>query len=454
MAGPAPVAIIMGSQSDWATMRHAAETLDALGVAYEARIVSAHRTPDRLYAFAKGAKAAGFKVIIAGAGGAAHLPGNGRRHDAAAGLRRADRIEGALGPGQPSIRSSRCRPACRSGRSPSARPAPINAALLAAAVLALADEALAAAARRLASAAERGRGRAAGGRSPERDRPRRHPRHPRRRAARAHDRACGRPLRPRDARLRPRARTAPPSRSPAGIRARPTTTRRRSLAFADAVDVDHLRVRERPAPHGRDPRPRASRCGRASSALATTQDRFAEKSFVAALGIATAPFRAVGGEADLAGALAEIGRPAVLKTRRFGYDGKGQVMIRPETCGRGRLADACAARRASSRASSPSSARSRWWRPARPTAASPPSISATTPTATTSSTSPACRPASRARPSARRSRSPSRIAEALDYVGVLAVEMFVVRDGGEERSSSTRSRRASTIPAIGRSRAP
>src|SRR5213082_1984257 len=71
----APVAIIMGSQSDWNTMRHAAETLTALGVACEKHIVSAHRTPDRLFAFAKGAKAAGFKVIIAGAGGAAHLPG-------------------------------------------------------------------------------------------------------------------------------------------------------------------------------------------------------------------------------------------------------------------------------------------------------------------------------------------------------------------------------------------
>jgi 5-(carboxyamino)imidazole ribonucleotide mutase len=69
------IAIVMGSQSDWQTMKHAAETLDALGVGYEARIVSAHRTPERLYAFAKGAKAAGFKVIIAGAGGAAHLPG-------------------------------------------------------------------------------------------------------------------------------------------------------------------------------------------------------------------------------------------------------------------------------------------------------------------------------------------------------------------------------------------
>ena len=69
------VAIIMGSQSDWQTLKHAAETLEALSVGYEARIVSAHRTPERLYAFAKGAKAAGFKVIIAGAGGAAHLPG-------------------------------------------------------------------------------------------------------------------------------------------------------------------------------------------------------------------------------------------------------------------------------------------------------------------------------------------------------------------------------------------
>jgi 5-(carboxyamino)imidazole ribonucleotide mutase len=70
-----PVAIIMGSQSDWDTMRHAADTLDALGVAHDTRIVSAHRTPERLYAFATGAKAEGFKVIIAGAGGAAHLPG-------------------------------------------------------------------------------------------------------------------------------------------------------------------------------------------------------------------------------------------------------------------------------------------------------------------------------------------------------------------------------------------
>ena len=69
------VAIVMGSQSDWATMKHAAETLDSLGITHDDRIVSAHRTPDRLVEFAKGAKAEGFKIIIAGAGGAAHLPG-------------------------------------------------------------------------------------------------------------------------------------------------------------------------------------------------------------------------------------------------------------------------------------------------------------------------------------------------------------------------------------------
>ena len=70
-----PVAIIMGSQSDWETMKNAADTLEALEITYDARIISAHRTPDRLVNFAKGAKDEGFKVIIAGAGGAAHLPG-------------------------------------------------------------------------------------------------------------------------------------------------------------------------------------------------------------------------------------------------------------------------------------------------------------------------------------------------------------------------------------------
>ena len=74
--GEAPlIGIIMGSRSDWETMRHAAETLDALGVPYETKVVSAHRTPERLYDYAKGAAGRGLKVIVAGAGGAAHLPG-------------------------------------------------------------------------------------------------------------------------------------------------------------------------------------------------------------------------------------------------------------------------------------------------------------------------------------------------------------------------------------------
>ena len=74
-ASSPPVAIIMGSQSDWATMRHAAEALEALAIPYDARIVSAHRTPDRLFAYAETAAARGLKIIVAGAGGAAHLPG-------------------------------------------------------------------------------------------------------------------------------------------------------------------------------------------------------------------------------------------------------------------------------------------------------------------------------------------------------------------------------------------
>lgn len=74
-SAPPPVAIVVGSRSDWPTMKAAADALDALGVGWTARVVSAHRTPRRLYEFATGAKAAGHKVIIAGAGGAAHLPG-------------------------------------------------------------------------------------------------------------------------------------------------------------------------------------------------------------------------------------------------------------------------------------------------------------------------------------------------------------------------------------------
>ncbi|GAB1583270.1 5-(carboxyamino)imidazole ribonucleotide mutase [Phyllobacterium phragmitis] len=138
----AEVAIIMGSQSDWPTMRHAAETLDALGVAYDARIISAHRTPDRLVAFAKGARAEGFKVIIAGAGGAAHLPGM------AASMTPLPvfgvPVQSKALSGQDSLLSIVQMPAgIPVGTLAIGRSGAVNAALLAAAVLALADPALA-----------------------------------------------------------------------------------------------------------------------------------------------------------------------------------------------------------------------------------------------------------------------------------------------------------------------
>ncbi|WDR07530.1 5-(carboxyamino)imidazole ribonucleotide mutase [Devosia rhodophyticola] len=132
----------MGSQSDWPTMRHAAETLEALEIEYEARIVSAHRTPERLYEFATSAKSEGFSIIIAGAGGAAHLPG----------------MLAALTPlpvlgvpvkskalsGQDSLLSIVQMPGgVPVGTLAIGEPGAINAALLAAAVLALGDEDLA-----------------------------------------------------------------------------------------------------------------------------------------------------------------------------------------------------------------------------------------------------------------------------------------------------------------------
>ena len=135
------VAIIMGSQSDWQTMKHAADTLDALGVGYETRIVSAHRTPDRLYAFAKGAKAAGFKVIIAGAGGAAHLPGMTASLTSLPVL--GVPVESKTLSGQDSLYSIvQMPPGIPVGTLAIGLAGAINAALLAASVLALSDPAL------------------------------------------------------------------------------------------------------------------------------------------------------------------------------------------------------------------------------------------------------------------------------------------------------------------------
>jgi 5-(carboxyamino)imidazole ribonucleotide mutase len=138
----ADVAIIMGSQSDWPTMRHAAETLEALGIGFDRRIVSAHRTPERLYEFARSARDTGFKVIIAGAGGAAHLPGM------TAALTPLPvfgvPVESKALSGQDSLLSIVQMPAgIPVGTLAIGRSGAVNAALLAAAVLALSDSALA-----------------------------------------------------------------------------------------------------------------------------------------------------------------------------------------------------------------------------------------------------------------------------------------------------------------------
>ncbi len=138
----APVAIIMGSQSDWATMRHASETLDALGVPHDAKIVSAHRTPERLFDFAKSAKAKGHKVIIAGAGGAAHLPGMCASMTPLPVF--GVPVESKALSGQDSLLSIVQMPAgIPVGTLAIGKAGAVNAALLAVAVLALNDDALA-----------------------------------------------------------------------------------------------------------------------------------------------------------------------------------------------------------------------------------------------------------------------------------------------------------------------
>ncbi|APG92470.1 N5-carboxyaminoimidazole ribonucleotide mutase PurE [Sinorhizobium americanum] len=137
-----PVAIIMGSQSDWETMKNAADTLEALDIAYEARIVSAHRTPDRLVRFAKGARDEGFKVIIAGAGGAAHLPGMCAAMTPLPVF--GVPVQSKALSGQDSLLSIVQMPAgIPVGTLAIGRAGAVNAALLAAAVLALGDDDLA-----------------------------------------------------------------------------------------------------------------------------------------------------------------------------------------------------------------------------------------------------------------------------------------------------------------------
>src|SRR5690606_4858335 len=134
-----PVAILMGSQSDWTTLRHAADTLDTLGIGHDDRIISAHRTPDRLIGFCKGARQAGYKIIIAAAGGAAHLPGMAAAMTPlpVLGVPVESKALGGLDCLSSIVQVQAGVPV---GTRAIGRSGAINAALMAASVLALADE--------------------------------------------------------------------------------------------------------------------------------------------------------------------------------------------------------------------------------------------------------------------------------------------------------------------------
>jgi 5-(carboxyamino)imidazole ribonucleotide synthase len=295
----APVAIIMGSQSDWDTMRHAAETLAALGVACEKHIVSAHRTPDRLFAFSKGAKAAGFKIIIAGAGGAAHLPGM------AASLTELPvlgvPIESKALSGVDSLYSIVQMPAgVPVGTLAIGTPGAVNAALLAASVLALNDPALSG---RLVAWRKQQTGQ------------------------------LGRMLAMAAARLGLRCHVfSPDPDSPAfdvvlnAACAEYADVEALEL-FANDVDVITYEFENVPAAAAMILGARRPVLPD-RKILETTQDRLAEKDFVKRLGIGTADYADVSSAAALRAAIPRIGLPAVIKTRRFGYDGKGQAIIR------------------------------------------------------------------------------------------------------------------------------
>ena len=136
-----PVAIIMGSQSDWETMKHAADTLDALKIGFDAKIVSAHRTPDRLYQFATSAREKGYKAVIAGAGGAAHLPGMAAAMTSLPVL--GVPVQSKALSGQDSLLSIVQMPAgVPVGTLAIGRAGAVNAALLAASILSVTDEAV------------------------------------------------------------------------------------------------------------------------------------------------------------------------------------------------------------------------------------------------------------------------------------------------------------------------
>ena len=447
------IGIIMGSQSDWETMRHAADTLDRLGVAYETRIVSAHRTPDRLYEYARSAQGRGLKAIIAGAGGAAHLPGMAAAMTTLPVL--GVPVESRTLRGVDSLLSIVQMPAgVPVATFAIGQAGAVNAALFAAAILALADPKAAAALAEWRRSADRCRRRASGDRESGHrysGQPMMLP--PGSTIGILGGGQLGRMTALAAARLGYRTHIfvnepdSPAVQVSAAATIAPFGDAAALARFAAAVDVATCEFENVPAAALRRvaakrpvlPRPEI---------IEIAQDRLREKTFLRSIGVATAEFRAVDSPAALDAALRELGRPAVLKTVRLGYDGKGQVMLDADTEAEeawrrmgaphgileGFVDFACeisvvAGARRRRRAGSLSGGREppRQPHPRHHGRAGPRS-----------------RPRSRPRPM----RIARHIAERLDLVGVLAVEMFVTRRG---RSSSTSWRRGRTIPATGRS---
>ena len=402
MASPL-VGLIMGSRSDWETMRHAAETLDELEVPFEQRVVSAHRTPDLLFEYAASAEERGLKVLIAGAGGAAHLPGHGGVEDDAAGARRAGRVEGAVRDRLAALDrpDARRRPGRR--RSRSGGPGAVNAALLAAAILARVG---------------RGDRRAA----------------PRASAPRRRRRCSTAPIRPPDAvtasgrvtlvgvhRRRPARAHARARRAPARALVplpRPVARRVRAARWASSSsrDYDDADGARRGSRAGRTSSRTSSRTSRSRPRRASAPCRASRRSSTGRIASARRSSSARSGSRRARfGTLEDTGLPALVKTRRLGYDGKGSG---------GSRASSRSPTTSSPRSSSRSTASSRSSACAAETARRGSGRWARTSTATGSSASRAPRP--RDAPQREAEAICAALLDELGYVGVLAVELFEV----------------------------
>src|SRR5207342_3010268 len=319
MADPS-IGIIMGSTSDWETMRHTAATLDALGVIHESRVVSAHRTPKRLYDYAHSAKERGLKVIIAGAGGAAHLPGMAASMTELPVL--GVPIESKSLKGMDSLLSIVQMPAgIPVGTLAIGKAGAINAALLATAMLASTDEALAG---RLAD--WRARQTDAVPEKPEQLGGMRVP--PGSTIGILGGGQLGRMMALAAAGIGYKCHIFDPHEQPcaAEVAARFTLAGfddeealRRFGGQCDVITYEFENLPVEPL------RVLGDRLRPGLKSLAVAQDRGTEKSFLETTGARVAPWRAVISLNDVDAAVAELGLPIVLKTRRYGYDGKGQA---------------------------------------------------------------------------------------------------------------------------------